>query len=90
MPKKIKKDQNWRGNKDADHCGITNQDRADRVEEILYYYAKGRDGGMHPSLDDMASYCADMIADLMHLAASKGWDAERVHRLANLHFQSER
>lgn len=87
---KPKKDKNWRGNKDVDKCGITNQDRASRVEEHFVLYATGRDGDLHPSPADMASYCADMIADLLHLAASEGWDAERVLRLADLHFQSER
>ena len=86
----MKHDKGWKANKDTDKCGITNADRASRVEELLEYYAKGRDGDIAPSESELPDYCADMIADLLHLAASNGWNAERVLRLADMHFQAER
>lgn len=86
----MKHDKGWRANKDTDKCGITNADRASRVEELLEYYAKCRDRRWHTSESELPYYCADMIADLLHLAASNGWDAEDVLRRADMHFQAER
>lgn len=86
----MKHDKGWRANKDVDKCGITNADRADRVEDYLLNYMTGRDGDCNYTPEDERSYCSDMIADLLHLAASKGWNAEKILRMADTHFQAER
>lgn len=84
-------DKGWKANKDVDGCGITNAERAERVQDFLACYSKGRDGDLDElPLDEQRSMCADMIADLLHLAASYGWGAESVLQLADIHFQSER
>lgn len=85
-----KKDKNWSAKKDIDHAGITNLERAERAEEYLDNYMAGRDGDYTPASEEARSYCADLIADLLHLSASKGWGAESVLQLAEIHFQSER
>ena len=82
------KDKNWKAKKKEG--GITNQERADRVEELLEAYMKGVDGDLTPVEGEERGYCCDLIADLLHLAASKGWGAESVLDMANMHFQSER
>lgn len=83
-----KKDKNWRGTRAEG--GITNQDRANRAEEFLSLYMTGVDGDLHPHPEDARSYCADLIADLLHLSASNGWGAESVAQLADTNFQAER
>lgn len=82
------KDKGWRAKRKEG--GISNQERADRGEDYLASYMIGVDGDMKPSIEDERSYCCDFIADLLHLAASKGWGAESVLGMANTHFQSER
>ena len=82
------KDKGWKARKKDG--GITNQERADRVEELLEVYMRGVDGDVTPVEGEARSYCCDFIADLLHLAASKGWGAESVLEMANTHFQSER
>lgn len=86
----MKKDKGWRAKRDADKVGMTNQDRANRAEEYFDLYMTGRDGDYTPAAEEARSYCADLIADLLHLSASKGWGAESVLQLADIHFQSER
>lgn len=83
-----KKDTNWRAKRAEG--GITNQERADRADEYLANYMTGRDGDDTPAAEEARSYCADLIADLLHLAASRGWGAESVLQLADINFQSER
>lgn len=82
------KDKNWKAKKKEG--GITNQERADRVEKLLERYMKGVDEDLTPVEGEARSYCCDFIADLLHLSASKGWGAESVLDMANIHFQSER
>lgn len=84
----MKHDKGWRANKDTDKCGITNADRAARVEEWFQGYANSLDRDV--AEPELPNYCSDMIADLLHLAASNGWDAEKTLRMADMHFQSER
>lgn len=82
------KDKDWKATKKEG--GITNRERADRVEELLEAYMKGVAGDMTPVEGEARSYCCDFIADLLHLSASKGWGAESVLDMANTHFQCER
>jgi hypothetical protein len=92
MAYKRKHDKGWRGNKDVDHAGITNADRAERGRTALAAYMRAKDGDIQGNDDpgEQRSQCADLIADLMHLAAEQAWGAESVSRLADMHFQSER
>jgi hypothetical protein len=82
---KTKHDKNWKANKDVDHCGITNADRVERAAAALSAYSEMR--GTDESLEDD---CADLMADLMHFAASEGFGAEKLHQRAEFNFQSER
>lgn len=82
------KDKGWKASKKQG--GITNQERADRGDDLLVQYMVTVDGDPGGYEEDGRSYCCDFIADLLHLSASKGWGAESVLDMANIHFQSER
>jgi hypothetical protein len=66
----------------------TNQDRADRAERTLQQYIEAKDEVFEKS----SSEIADLIADLLHLAArlDEGDDpVESTLRLAKMHFEAE-
>ena len=88
----MKHDKGWRGSKDIDRAGITNDDRAERGRAALDAYMRAKNGDIqgNDEPEEQRSECADLIADLLHLSALYGWGAESVARLADLHFQSER
>lgn len=81
----MKHDKNWKANKDVDRCGITNADRVERAKVALSAYAAKR--GKDTSLEDD---CLDLMTDLLHFAASEGFNADKLHEMADFNFQSER
>jgi NTP pyrophosphatase (non-canonical NTP hydrolase) len=64
---------------------ITNETRAQRAEAALMQYveAKGE------VFENSSSEIADLIADLLHLAAKLDEEVEGVLRLAMTHFEAE-
>jgi NTP pyrophosphatase (non-canonical NTP hydrolase) len=68
--------------------GITNRTRAARAEAALRCYVEAKGEVFENSADEIA----DLIADLLHLAASideDGGSVERALRLGRLHFEAE-
>lgn len=64
--------------------GITNEERGRWVEsELDSYRRKGHTG------DDYDTAISDMIADLIHLANSKGEDAEAIKDRAWMNYEAE-
>lgn len=74
----------WRRRK-KDEAGISNEERAERAATACSAYSqtKGTD-------DDMEACIGDLMADLLHYAASEGLDPETLHRRAIMHFEDER
>lgn len=70
----------------------TNTERAERgLIALSAYTTKMFDDGNPETLhrDNLEAAIADLIADLMHLAASRGFDAEVVAARAHLHYEAE-
>lgn len=59
---------------------ITNADRAERARTALEAYGPK---------DDPEAMISDLMTDLLHLAASEGFDTERQLRLARMNFIAE-
>lgn len=65
------------------NMGPTNGDRADWARDALETFANA-------TRMDLAVESDDAIADLMHLAAASGFDAENLHGRALRNFEHER
>lgn len=52
-----------------------------------YLKIKGESAGIVP--EDQADEICDLIADLLHLAKAKGFDAQEIHDRALMHFDGE-
>lgn len=52
-----------------------------------YQKAKAEDFPEYPG--DLESAATDLIADLLHFGADKGFDTERMQRVSAMHFDAE-
>lgn len=74
----------WRGNKDVDGTGITNDDRVERAEVAIAAY-RAHAGDMEDE-----SHGRDLITDLCHYFASNGIDYRTQIDWALSSFEEER
>lgn len=63
-----------------------NDSRADLAAEPIQVFIDAGSG----NLNDLATTCADLIADILHFAAREGHDTATILRQANDYFVSER
>jgi hypothetical protein len=74
---------------DAESADISNETRAERARETLRQYVEAKGEAFESS----SSEIADLIADLLHLAAGLDEDdddsVERALRLARMHYEAE-
>jgi hypothetical protein len=61
----------------------------DRGESVLSAYRRAKHAGPDALEDDLETLIADLMTDLMHLAAHKGLDLESIQRRATMHFEAE-
>lgn len=69
-----------------------NADRAHWAENALAVFTVETYCGRHPhnlDSDDLETAIYDLIADLLHLANRKGFDAAEIIRKATFHFEAE-
>jgi len=69
-------------------CTPRNRERAARIEQPLDVYLRDRDGGQ-PVVDGADGDFIDLLTDLRHYAAQRGFDWEAVDRMARLNFEAE-
>lgn len=80
--------KNWKPSKRVDGKeGRSNQDRADMAYEAMQHYLKMK--GEYHRQDDPGDV-TDLMADLLHYAASIGMQPVQQTETALIHFESER
>lgn len=65
----------------------TNQDRINRIAPTLQAYCKAK----NEVYDELDTDCeiTDLMADLMHFCAKRGYDFLKCFRMAETHFEAE-
>lgn len=83
--------KNWKASKRIDGKGSwSNQERADAGENSLIAYASFKEEKEGLTPEELNGSLSDLVADLLHYAASIGHDPEVISKTALMHFEIER